>query len=1171
MIFQLRSWCRRGMVFGCVLVGLHCVPADAAHLTDLLNIDFGIGSVSAKKGPAAVGLTEDDFWNLYSRDGDGGTLGLLRWSDNRVSTISATVVNAPGAWGNGSSDPMFGVYLYPAADQDIFITLHQLEQGEYRLLVYAHGLLDEENSAIEVSAGGIVQGPLNTTTQTGWNTIVWEDGQQYVTFDSISVHQEGEVSIRIRPGTRGLAMVNGLQLLRVHAPGPETIQLWNIDFSGHANPSVRQKTGPAAIGVDSADFWNLYSRDDGFGGFLNQNALSNLKLFDRTVTTAGLLVSNAPGLWISDHPDPMLDSYLYPFNGGNVVMAVTNLPAGLYDVYFYAHGLLDDENGVVQLESADVAYGTKTTTTSATWRSETWEEGQQYVRFQKVLVTTEAPIIITVNPGTTGLAVINGMQLIRLKSPSPAPTGMVAWWRGEGDAEDAVGRNDGEVIGAVDFTEGYVGQAFRLDGVTGRVEVPASPSLAVSSFTLEAWVKPEDVGEQQPILEYAADSGSAGVHLWLSVAPGGGFSVPGTLFANVRDEWGGNRLLASDPGRIEAGVWSHVALTYDPATGLGNLYLNGDQVAEEDLGTFTPGTALPFHIGYRPAQSVDGAGGSRFAGWIDEVAVYNRALESEEITAIYDAGRDGRCQQVPVTLTTIASGNGWIERSPEAALYPQGTEILLTAIPEPGFVFVGWSGDVVGEENPLAFTLDRHTTIVGTFQVTPPVVTRTLRVDEVGPRQEGQRVRVPLVLDSPGDVGGMTFVLQYDPEYLSRPEVIWAEEVTGSRLVNNDQPSEIRATFALPGIALPAGEFGLAQVRFRARSVPHSLRTPLRLEVLDAADAAGNLIFPDIGAQGGLATILVRRLIGDNNANHRLDVGDATVIQRLLAGFEFIRPWDVTGNDLNQNEELESGDVIRVLRAAAGIDPQPMPQGWEISSGESLTTQQSPELDTGPASGTSTLSLSAARGAPGDLIIVQVGLAELSVPPMAVALQVEYPVEALRLNNEEAHRVGAMVPADAAALWNLAPHQTDYEMQSGRLTLGVSHAASWPQASGVLAELTFEVQSGQTASALWPIRVKAIEVTSDGFELFPLSLATIQFIGRDPFPAIIEPRSVGLTPEGFGFTVTGELGINYRLEVSSDLIEWFPLRTFLGTGYPEFIQENGTSEDPHRFYRVQVE
>ena len=31
----------------------------------LLNVDFGVGSRSAKTGPAATGQSTNDFWNLY--------------------------------------------------------------------------------------------------------------------------------------------------------------------------------------------------------------------------------------------------------------------------------------------------------------------------------------------------------------------------------------------------------------------------------------------------------------------------------------------------------------------------------------------------------------------------------------------------------------------------------------------------------------------------------------------------------------------------------------------------------------------------------------------------------------------------------------------------------------------------------------------------------------------------------------------------------------------------------------------------------------------------------------------------------------------------------------------------------------------------------------------------
>jgi hypothetical protein len=1260
MISSDLPWRHRQLVRAWLLIPfLPWVLIAAAQGHDLLNLDFGSGTQSAKQGAAALGLTADDFWNLYSRD-DGaggfrtaGTVTDLRWSDRRVSPTSVRVTNAPGAWSNESIDPMFQVYLYPFAAGDIVVTLQGVEAGEYRLLVYAHGLLDGENGMITVTASGVVQGPLSTTTQAGWNTTAWKDGQQYVDFNSVRVGEDGEVSIRIEPGTTGLAVVNGLQLLRLPVPTPEPFELWNIDFSGHLNPVVRSKSGPGAIGVGADDYWNLYSRDDGFGGFLQWNALPNLRLFDGTETTVGLTVTNAPGLWLSGHADPMLDSYLYPFDHGSVVVTVTNLPAGLYDVYFYAHGSLDGENGVVQLESFGAMYGTRTTTTTSDWKTDIWVEDQQYVRFQAVQVAAEIPVVITVKPGTTGLAVINGLQLLRQQGCTPAPTGLVAWWRGEGDAKDAAGRNDGELVGGVGFDEGFVGQSFWLDGESGRVRVPASASLRVTSLTLAAWVTPDDVSVQQPILEYAADMGAAGVHLWLSVAPEGGFSMPGTLFANVRDKLGGDHMMVSEAGLIEAGVWSHVALTYDLATSVARLYVNGQPVAEEELGTFLPHTALPFHVGYRPELSSDGAGGSSFAGGVDEVSIYQRALEPEEIAAIHAAGRDGKCPEVLLTLTTVAGASGRIERSPDAAIYGQGVAVELTAVPDPGFAFLGWFGDFVSEENPLRIIMDRHTRMVATFvDVTPPVLTidspttgstslewfrlvgtaadnvrvtelrwawngqdmgtltviddafeveeqrlvpgtnhilvhavdaagnsseaevlvvwvptRMLRVAEMEPRQEGQFLRVPLWLNSPGDVSGMTFLLRYDPAYLTKPEAVWTR-IGGNHLISGSFDGELQAWFQLINGAWPDGEQMVGEIVFRTRSVPHTLQSPISLEIREMVDAAGNVLTAGNGAAGGAATIIPRRLAGDNNANHRLDIGDATTIQRLLAGLEFIRPWDVSGNDVNRNGELDVGDVVHVLRAAVGTDPQPMPQGWEDDLTASRLSPQNQEAVGPHGSGGFVPTLSAFQVEPGESVTLQIVRAGVDLPFAGLTLRIEYPVEALRIRNEQAHRFIAQVPEETIVLWNLAPAQSNYSLQSGRLTLGVSHAMPWPMWSSVMAEVTFEVQPGQSTRSQWPIRIDAIQLATDGFELFTLPASTIHYIARAPLAPIIETEWMGFTGNGFALKVTGEAGVTYVLEASRDLIEWFGVLTFEGSGQPLWVEDRGIEGQPHRFYRI---
>src|SRR5882672_8966011 len=115
-----------GVVWSLALL-FFCVPA--VYSQNLLDIDFGIGTNSAKVGFAATGQTTNDYWNLYSRDdGSGGyrTFGAvsnLKWADGTVSAVDLAVTNAPGAWHNGAADPMYDVYLYPLSGGNITVTV----------------------------------------------------------------------------------------------------------------------------------------------------------------------------------------------------------------------------------------------------------------------------------------------------------------------------------------------------------------------------------------------------------------------------------------------------------------------------------------------------------------------------------------------------------------------------------------------------------------------------------------------------------------------------------------------------------------------------------------------------------------------------------------------------------------------------------------------------------------------------------------------------------------------------------------------------------------------------------------------------------------------------------------------------------------------------------------
>ena len=235
------------------------------------------------------------------------------------------------------------------------------------------------------------------------------------------------------------------------------------------------------------------------------------------------------------------------------------------------------------------------------------------------------------------------------------PSGLVAWWQAEGNANDSVGTNNGTLLGGLSFTNGEVGQAFNFTNNSQGVQVNASPSLAAQSLTIEAWVNPTDVGNYRPIVEYGADTGPDPVDLAYGWTATG--TTPGALYGVFRAGTLGSLQVSSIGGILPVNQWSHLALTFDFATLTAILYLNGSNVVvrvDAYPGTLTPSTALPVHIGYRPNTSSEAFAGARHSGGLDEVSIYNRTFLSQgEIQALYNAGSVGKCfVPVPPSITT---------------------------------------------------------------------------------------------------------------------------------------------------------------------------------------------------------------------------------------------------------------------------------------------------------------------------------------------------------------------------------------------------------------------------------------------------------------------------------------------------------------------------------------
>jgi hypothetical protein len=273
---------------------------------------------------------------------------------------------------------------------------------------------------------------------------------------------------------------------------------------------------------------------------------------------------------------------------------------------------------------------------------------------------------------------------------TPPPSGLVGWWKAEGNGNDSVGTNNGTLLGELSFTSGKVGQAFNFTNGTEGVRVDASPSLTVQSITIEAWINPTDVADHRPILEYGEDTGMETVQL-MSGWNGSTGTTPGALYALFRGTNDISLAVNSPEGIVPVGQWSHVAITFNFTNQTGTLYLNGTNVGSSVYpGVLALQTAVPVHIGYRPDTSAEARGGSRYAGALDEVGIYNRALSQSEIAAIYHAGAFGKCAS---TNTGPPQGGGTNSVSNSAVINSQPTVNLSVAGKASVLTWPVWAGD----------------------------------------------------------------------------------------------------------------------------------------------------------------------------------------------------------------------------------------------------------------------------------------------------------------------------------------------------------------------------------------------------------------------------------------------------------------------------------------------
>lgn len=213
----------------------------------------------------------------------------------------------------------------------------------------------------------------------------------------------------------------------------------------------------------------------------------------------------------------------------------------------------------------------------------------------------------------------------------------VAFWRfgesGGSTAVDATGNHNGAYRNGVDTdAEGSPNEADNLgagfDGRNDYVEIPHSTDFQLSTGTVMLSFNPADTRGTQGLFSRDSKGYDDGGHLTAELQ---GSKLVVRLQSDDESHY-----VTTDAGAIQAGQWYNIAFSF--GEGGMNLYVDGALVDHDNFDGGITGNEEPIVIGAGSTTSKDGEAGARehFKGEIDDVAIFDTALNAVSLGAIYE-------------------------------------------------------------------------------------------------------------------------------------------------------------------------------------------------------------------------------------------------------------------------------------------------------------------------------------------------------------------------------------------------------------------------------------------------------------------------------------------------------------------------------------------------------
>ena len=216
-------------------------------------------------------------------------------------------------------------------------------------------------------------------------------------------------------------------------------------------------------------------------------------------------------------------------------------------------------------------------------------------------------------------------------------TGLVSWWKFDGDATDSVGSNDlVEASGGVNFNSVDERSGIDLSGVDNSY-VYYSPGQDLSpdgeSYSYSLWVYPRSFssisrGDYIRFIQqsnYCSAWSTTDSCVWVV----GGIHSDGRIVFGGRGYGDASSFSIGTPVDIVSlEEWKHIAYVLDRAESMMYIYVDGELIVSK--------SSVVNGVLNMNSQYQIGASWGEMDGMIDDAMIYNRALSENEVKSIYE-------------------------------------------------------------------------------------------------------------------------------------------------------------------------------------------------------------------------------------------------------------------------------------------------------------------------------------------------------------------------------------------------------------------------------------------------------------------------------------------------------------------------------------------------------